>query len=95
MKLTFKIVLVNAGISLLLAVLCSIGNSYFSAQDLLGWFGLASLGIAVLDLITGIIMLIAGQQYHEWAKGFLLSGGILLLAGLLTCGSVLNNINMH
>lgn len=91
MKLTFKIVLSCIGLTFLIALLVSVTGGQYAFKDFPGWFGLVALCNAGLGLLLALILGITGPKNNEWAKGFLLSAGILLLLGLLTCGSMFSS----
>ena len=95
MKLTFKIVLVNFLIVLLITALVTFGNNDYAPQSLLIAFGLFSLCGTGISFLIAIVLFLTGPKNKEWAMGFLLSSGLLLLAGLLTCGSSLSTMKTH
>lgn len=90
MKLPLKILLVSVSATLVIALMLSFGMSS-SPSDILGFFGLMSIIIGPLLLLAGVVALIAGNK--EWAQGLLLSTGVLLLLGFLTCGSLLSGFH--
>lgn len=93
MKLPFKIVLFCISGVLAIALVLSAGTSSSSSSpiEVLGFFGLVSIIAGPLLLLTGLIVFLAGNK--EWGQGLLLSGGIILLLGALTCGSMLSGIH--
>lgn len=90
MKLPLKIVLCSIAFTIVLAFLLASGTSS-SLNDVLGFFGLADIIIGPLLLFSGLIAL--ATRHKEWAQGLLLSGGILLLLGFLTCSSLLSGFH--
>lgn len=95
MKKAMKVVLINIavvfGLTLLL-FLASAGNTY-KANDFLVGLGLICLGAAVLDTLLSVILFITGPAQYDVAKGFLLSAGVLFLAGFAACSST--TLNFH
>jgi len=96
MNKAIKVLLLNAaavlGLSVLLFFSVS-GGSYNQTNDFLIGLGLICLGAAVLDLVVAVILFITGPAQYDVAKGFLLSAGVLFLAGFAACSST--NINFH
>lgn len=83
MKLPFKIVCINIGLAFLLALLVSISgdNIVVNTTIFFAVFGL-------LAMVVGLLALIAPDK--RYAQGFLISGGILLLLGFVTCGILIS-----
>lgn len=81
MKLPLKIVLINIGLSIIWAFLSDGGSSHFA-----GSLGVAFLLGGGFTLIIGLLALFATDK--RYAQGFLLSGGILFLLGLITCSNM-------
>jgi hypothetical protein len=82
MKLIYKILWVNVGIALVIAFLIPLDglnsvSSYF--------FGLGAISLvgAIVDLIVSFILFMIKKK--EWAQGYLLTAGVLLLLGAVTC----------
>jgi len=94
MNKAIKVLLINLaavfGFTLLLFLV--IGGS-FKANDFLTGLGLICLGAAVLDLLVAVILFITGPAQYDVAKGFLLSAGVLFLAGFAACSST--TLNLH
>ena len=64
------------------------------ADDGFGFgLGIVCLGGGLLDLFLGLIIFLSGAK--EIGKGFLNSGGILLLLSGISCGTGLANFNLH
>lgn len=94
MNKAIKVLLINVAVvfGLTLLLLLSIGGS-FKANDFLIGLGLICLGAAVLDLLVAVILFITGPAQYDVAKGFLLSAGVLFLAGFAACSST--TLNFH
>jgi hypothetical protein len=89
-KLTYRVAFMNSVIVVFIGVISAV----ISGSD---GFGLV-LGIVCLlgGLLSFLLTLIAyGASSKEWAKGFLLSGGILLLLSGISCGAGLSGVNFH
>jgi hypothetical protein len=95
MNKAIKVLLINIavvfGLTLLL-FLASGGNTY-KANDFLTGLGLLCLAAAVLDVLLAVILFITGPAQYNVAKGFLLSAGVLFLAGFAACSST--TLNFH
>jgi hypothetical protein len=89
MKTPFIILLFNAGLALLIAILMSYASG-FIMQDLALSFGLACFGVALVDLFIAIVLFLVGPKEREKAQGFLMSCGVLFLLSLVVCGGALN-----
>ncbi|MBL7702482.1 MAG: hypothetical protein JNM14_09540 [Ferruginibacter sp.] len=70
-----------------------LGGGNYRANDFLIVLGLASLIAGILALLISVILFITGPAQYDVAKGFLLSAGILFLAGFAACSSA--SINIH
>lgn len=94
MNKAIKVLLINVavvfGISLLLFLT---GGGFHQANDFLIGLGLICLACAVLDIIVAVILFITGPAQYDVAKGFLLSTGVLFLAGFAACSSA--SISFH
>lgn len=90
MNLQTRIVLICMGAVLLIsALLCfSTAGPNETGEVFAASYGIIAMIAGGIALLTGIIILIAGNK--EWAQGFLIAGGILALTGFLTCGVMLN-----
>lgn len=53
-------------------------------------FGITALGIGLLEILLGIILLIAGDG--KYGKGFLLCAGLLLLLSGISCSIGFGNM---
>jgi len=82
MKLIYKILWVNVGIALVIAFLIPLGGLY-SISGYLSGLGVISLGGAIVDLVVSFILFMIKKK--EWAQGYLLTAGVLLLLGAVTC----------
>jgi uncharacterized membrane protein YagU involved in acid resistance len=82
MKLPVKIVLINVVLAILFAVVYVITENVTSELSIVG--GLVFLVGGLIALVLGLFLLLAEDK--RYAQGFLISGGLLLLIGFLTCG---------
>jgi uncharacterized membrane protein YagU involved in acid resistance len=82
MKLPVKIVLINVVLAILFAVVYVITENVTSELSIVG--GLVFLVGGLIALVLGLFLLLAEDK--RYAQGFLISGGLLLLLGFLTCG---------
>lgn len=85
-----KITAINTGIVVFIGLMCAAFNGYDDFGLVLGIICL--LG-ALIDLVIGFFVFLAGSK--SWGKGFLMSGGILLLLSGISCGTGLSNVNFH
>ena len=79
-----KIVLVHIAVAFLIAVYYTITEGSGDATDFALGFGIVCLLSSIADLFISLILFIASSR--EWGKGFLLSGGVLLLLSGASCG---------
>ena len=94
MNKAIKVLLINVAVVLGLTLLLLLSTSGgFKANDFLIGLGLICLAGAVLDLVIAVILFITGPAQSDVAKGFLLSAGVLFLAGFAACSST--TINLH
>jgi hypothetical protein len=93
MKITYKILLANIGLSFAIALFYTLsqGGNEKGASILI--FGLTCLSVALCDLFISVILFIAGKESQAWAQGFLLSCGVLLLIGFAACSGALNSMH--
>ncbi|MFN8242800.1 MAG: hypothetical protein U0X40_01995 [Ferruginibacter sp.] len=93
MNTPFRIVAINGALAVALALLFSFGNNgHFASGDFMILLGICCLGIAVLDILIAIVLFLTGQENYAAGRGFLLSGGILLLAGFAVCSAAFQGI---
>lgn len=94
MKKAIKVLLINVaaafGITILLFLTTGGSNN---ANDFLIGLGLICLAGAILDIVVAVILFITGPAQYDVAKGFLLSAGVLFLAGFAACSSA--TLNFH
>ena len=89
-KLAYRVTLINCAIVIFIGIIIGILN----AEDGFGFaLGIVCLGGGLLDLFLGLIIFLSGAK--ELGKGFLNSGGILLLLSGISCGTGLANLNFH
>jgi hypothetical protein len=84
LKLVHKIILANIAISLLFAIYYAVTQAPGQASEFALAFGVICLLVGIADLFVSLILFMASSG--EWSKGFLFSGGILLLLSGITCG---------
>jgi hypothetical protein len=94
MNKAIKVLLINVVVVLGFTLLLSLsGGGGFRANDFLIGLGLICLAAAVLDILVAVILFITGPAQYDIAKGFLLSAGVLFLAGFAACSSA--TISFH
>ncbi len=82
MKLPVKIILINLAGAILFSVIYTITQNIISELSIV--VGLVFLVGGLIALVVGLFLLMAEDK--RYAQGFLMSGGLLLLLGFLTCG---------
>jgi hypothetical protein len=81
-KLIYKILLVNIGIALFFAwLITSSGN--FNFEEFAIGFGVISLVGGAIDILIAIILFVFRKK--QWAQGYLITAGLLLLIGTAAC----------
>jgi hypothetical protein len=80
-RLAYRIAFINCAIVVAIGIIAGLLN----VPDFAFALGLICLGGGLLNLFLSFIAYISGSK--EWAKGFLLSGGILLLLSGISCGT--------
>jgi hypothetical protein len=90
MNLTIKILLFSLGASLVLGLLFAFAGGEPAGSGYVYWFAITAICIGALELLLSVILFLTGPGNYEWAKGLLLSCGVLLLIGFAICGSALN-----
>jgi hypothetical protein len=94
MNKAIKVLLINLAVAFGLTIILFLSSGGFhKANDFLIGLGLICLAGAVIDLLVAVILFISGPAQHNIGKGFLLSAGVLLLAGFAACSSA--TINLH
>lgn len=75
----YKILLINTALGLVISLVwaSSISEDAFSAKNIFATYALISLVAAPVDLVAGLVMLIAKKK--ETAIGFLLSAAAFVL----------------
>lgn len=71
------------GLALLFALLFSLGALGDGLNSFVPVLGLVSVFGGAIDVIIGLLLL--AFKRREWAQGYLLSAGILLLSGFAVC----------
>jgi len=85
MKLISRILLVNIAITFGIALLFAFSSGSLNNGAFLISLGLTGLGMGIFNLFVALIVFLTGQENRDWAKGFLLSGGVLFLLGFAVC----------
>jgi ABC-type Fe3+-siderophore transport system permease subunit len=93
MKIIYKLLLGNIGLSFVIALLYKLSQAENGIDTFFVIFGITCLGVAGCDLFISIILFIAGKENREWAQGFLLSCGVLLLIGFAACTTAFQNMH--
>ena len=94
MNKAVKVLLINLSVAFGLSLLLFLSSGGFhQTSDFLIGLGLMCLAAAVLDAIVAVILFITGPAQYDVAKGFLLSAGVLFLAGFAACSST--TMNFH
>lgn len=93
MNKAIKVLLINVAVVFALAVIMFVTFGTANASDFLMELGLICLVGALLDLLAAVILFITGPAQYDVAKGFLLSAGVLFLAGFAACSST--TLNFH
>ena len=94
MNKAIKVLLINVAVVFGFTLLLTLsGGGSFHTNDFLIGLGLICLAAAVLDAIVAVILFITGPAQYDVAKGFLLSAGVLFLAGFAACSST--TMNFH
>lgn len=93
MKLQQKIVLISFIAALAIGSLVAyIFGSTSRHEDYFMYVGVVGFFAGLFQLVAGLFLLFL--QDKRWAQGFLISGGLLILAGFTTCTSYIN-MNLH
>jgi hypothetical protein len=80
-RLAYRIAFIDCAI----VVGIGISAGFLNRTDFAIVLGIVCLGGGMLNLFTSFIAYVSSAK--EWAKGFLLSGGILLLLSGISCGT--------
>ncbi len=84
MKTVYKIVLLNFGIAVLVTAIALLTDRNNNSASNTAWvFGLACLGLSILNLFVGVIMHFANKK--ELRNGMLVSFAVLLLLSGISC----------
>ena len=91
MKQSYKVLLINIGIAVLLTIIsmAMYGNG-MQAADVGIAFGLVCLGLGLLDLFIGLILALR-PEHRVIGRALLLSGAVLLLLSGISCSTALSN----
>lgn len=82
MKLIYKILLVNISIALFFAWLIS-SPSNFDREEFAIAFGIICLAGGAVGILIGIVLFLFKKI--QWAQGYLIAAGLLLLIGTAAC----------
>lgn len=93
MKIPIKILLINLAVTIGLTVFMLLAFGFNDASDFMIAIGLSSLVVGGIDLFLSLIFFAIGVGSYDNAKGFLLSGGILIMLGFTTCG--MTSLSFH
>jgi hypothetical protein len=93
MNKAIKVLLINVAVVFALAVIMFVTFGTTNPSDFLMELGLICLLGALMNLLVAVILFIIGPAQRDLAKGFLLSAGVLLLAGFAACSST--TLNFH
>ena len=93
MKIVYKVLLANIGLSIIAALIFLISQGVHDNDSFAIIFGLACIAIALCDLFICVILFTARNGHREWAQGFLLSCGVLVLIGFAACSTALNSLH--
>ena len=93
MKLIYKILLANIGLSFVIALLYTLAQSGADRGAFFIVFGLTCMAVALCNLIISVVLFIAGKEHLQWAQGLLLSCGVLVLIGFASCTGALQNMH--
>ena len=84
MKSVNKKLLINLIVAVVLTTLMLLDSGPGSAGDIALAFGVACLGLGLLNFLVGLVLLIIDRKTVR--NGWLLSGAILLLLSGISCG---------
>lgn len=94
MKLPFKIVLINFGAAILFSLfLTLVGSAPSFKKEFLSIFGMVAFFGGLIILIIGLFLLLLNDK--RYAQGFILSGGLLMLVGFITCSNITFPIDLR
>lgn len=85
MKLPLKIAIINILVAFIFGWIFSTHGGSMGMQ-----FGMMFLMAALIAVVIGLFLLIAKDK--RYAQGFLMSGGLLLLLSIVTCGSSIGGL---
>jgi hypothetical protein len=83
MKLQLKIVLISFVIAIVGGCLVAWGDGTHRMADYFVNFGVVAFFGGLLQIIVGLVLLAMTDK--RYAQGFLISGGLLMLVGFVTC----------
>lgn len=83
MKLVYKICLVNVGIAFLIPFIFILPSRSMSLEEYFIFLGMVSLVGGAIDIFIGAILFAIKKT--QWAQGYFLTAGILLLLGFISC----------
>ncbi|MEN9570591.1 MAG: hypothetical protein RL172_1822 [Bacteroidota bacterium] len=88
MKLQQKILLISVAITVLLSILLAIQGNGGSGKEYGFYFGMVAFFGGLAELLIGLVCLFVPDK--RIGQGLLMSGGLLVLAGFVTCSASLN-----
>ncbi len=88
-RLAYRVAFIDCAIVVAIGIIVGLAN----LSDFALALGLVCLGGGLLNLFLFFLAYVSSSK--EWGKGFLLSGGILLLLSGISCGTGLSDLNFH
>ena len=92
MNLQLKIILASFTVAIISGVLLALSDGSHRSADYFVSFGMVGFVGGLLQIIVGLFLL--AKTDKRYARGFLMSGGLLMLVGFATCTSNFN-LNIH
>ena len=91
-RLAYRVAFISCAITILIGLIIGL-MTVTAADDFAFAFGIICLAGSLLSFAISLFRLIASAK--EQAKGFLLSGAILLILSGISCGTGLAGTNFH
>ncbi len=94
MKLAYKITLISIAGIFIVSLLLAIAENGRDGPvwTTAAYFGIGSLIIGGLSFLIGVILLLIKEK--DWGQAFLVSSGLLLLAGFIVCTGTFSTFSM-